>query len=181
MKKLQNSNQIILAYDLGKTWAAVEILVGSPAYIKTVHTGKFENFGAFLDNELPKVIERAHGPENVHIVFEQPPRGEPIKGTRKADWKVIPNLQREAEHCVALILDACRRYNIKIKYPKGFMPNTVKKAVTGNGKASKIQVREMVDFLLEGISLSPDPGYHKHDACAVGYCLMNRLHLGGEL
>ncbi len=169
---------MIVPFDFGTICGWVEIQEGDPLRIVSAGTVRHDNLGEFLDKMFPQGLLKAGKPENLHIAFEQPPRGQTFAKKRKDERAAMANWQRLSEQCVALLVDACRRYKVTVKHDKGFMPNTVKKAVTGNGRASKQQVRDMVDLLFEGISLSPDPGDHKHDAAAVGYCLLNRMHLG---
>ena len=170
---------MIIPFDFGATcgWVEIHPRNSNPPIIVSAGTVRHDNLGEFLDRMFPQWLLKANDPFNLHIAFEQPPRGQTFAKLRKAERAAMANWQRLSEQCVALLIDACRRHKVKVKFDKGFMPNTVKKAVTGNGNASKQQVRDMVNILFEGISLSPDPGDHKHDAAAVGYCLLNRMHL----
>ena len=59
-----------------------------------------------------------------------------------------------------------------IEYP----PATVKQAVCGNGRASKVQIQRMVCRLLE-LDEAPDT-FDAADAIAIGFCHLSRLRGG---
>lgn len=68
-----------------------------------------------------------------------------------------------------VILAACGKAGIEVT---GHAPAKVKKAVTGNGRATKTQVREMVQVLLgKGIPMETDD---VSDALAIAICHANR-------
>jgi len=69
-----------------------------------------------------------------------------------------------------VILAACSLKGIEAF---GYSPSEVKKAVTGNGRASKTQVREMIKMLLgDNFKIETDD---VSDALAVAICQANRL------
>lgn len=58
-----------------------------------------------------------------------------------------------------------------------YTPKEIKKAVTGNGNASKKQIWYMVDQLLQ---LQEDRGFDAADALAVALCHRHRMTRGGH-
>ena len=60
-----------------------------------------------------------------------------------------------------------------------FTPNAIKKAVTGSARADKLQVQEMVRFLL-GLDKTPSPD-HAADALAAAICRINHSGPAGIL
>lgn len=74
-------------------------------------------------------------------------------------------------HARAVICLACGEFNIKlVNYPS----TRIKKAVTGNGHASKQQVQRMVQSML-GLKRPPEPvDVSDALAMAISYCFMNK-------
>ncbi|MHC4945445.1 MAG: crossover junction endodeoxyribonuclease RuvC [Planctomycetota bacterium] len=71
-----------------------------------------------------------------------------------------------------VILSACAAAGVEVA---GHSPAEVKKAVTGNGRAAKSQVREMVAVLLgKKVSMETDD---VSDALAIAICHANRARL----
>lgn len=73
-------------------------------------------------------------------------------------------------HARGVLLLALAQYQIPLAE---YSPREIKKAITGNGNASKQQVRYMVDSIFK---LSQKPAKDDaYDALAVAYCQFNRL------
>lgn len=69
------------------------------------------------------------------------------------------------------LLSAAEAEVAVVSYP----PAQVKKAVCGNGRASKEQVQRAVAMLLGGVASESD---HQSDALALALCHLNRARLG---
>ena len=72
-------------------------------------------------------------------------------------------------HVRGVLLLAAQESEVKIKE---YTPTEIKKAVSGNGRASKYQVHGMVERLL-GMKLSPSSDIGDAVACALCYVLRN--------
>ena len=85
--------------------------------------------------------------------------------------KNVRSLVKIGEARAAAMLAAAKRGIPVVEYP----PARVKQAISGNGRASKVQVQQMMKYLLR---LPSPPPVDAADALAVALC---HLHTAGKL
>ena len=160
---------VVLSFDLGGTSGYTRILV-SGSSIELQASGQIKCGDEGIDRYLKKALTSDNLPQFIAIEA-------PVHGTRRRkDGEYVGYQSDSVIACRAVIKHHCREHEIEFRE---FHPGTVKKAVTGNGRASKEQVRQMAQKLLN-VEFKKDPKHHISDAAGVGITMANRLHLEGK-
>jgi len=139
-----------ISLDLGEYWAMARWKDSLCIAVTSFDGGKFTDYAWENTKYLLDKIEKYIQTYRVDIVLEKAHHRVPTQWVQYQDVKKL-----------------CKKYNIILIEYK---PSHIKKMVTGNGRASKDEVKEVV-VKSEAVKVTPT-NEHESDAIACGLCYL---------